>query len=257
MTVLELFERLRGTEVAILPNPGNCGDGLIWLGLVALCRAYDLASIELLDLQPAEGDVLLVPAAGNLCRQYHGMTELLARYLQSFREIFILPCSVDVAEPTVEKFLRGLPPNVHVFTRERYSYAQARFVIGDDSRISLDRDLAFYYDFEPWKRAGKGELDAFRGDRESCGLPLPEGNVDVSVLGSSGDGEILPRLLRHLNVIRTDRAHVSICAAMLGKQTHIYPNAYHKVRGIYEYSLKALPNVTFHGFDELYHGGQE
>jgi len=231
MTVRELFARLRGQEVAVLPNPGNCGDGLIWLGLRELCREHDLQVVELDERYPAHGEVLLVPAAGNLCGAYHSMTDLLARYLETFREIYILPCSVDVGDPEVERFLRSLPAHVHLFAREKYSYAQARFAIGDASRVHLDHDLAFSLDYARWNAAGEGTLHAFRGDLESRGNAIPD---------------------EHVAVVHSDRAHVSICAALLGKETHVYPNAYHKVRGIYEHSLRAMPNVHFHGFDEIY-----
>jgi exopolysaccharide biosynthesis predicted pyruvyltransferase EpsI len=252
MKVRELFERLRGREAAVLPNPGNCGDGLIWMGLHALCREYDVRVLELDEPYPAEGEVLLVPAAGNLCGSYHSMTVLLAPYLSSFREIYILPCSVDVSDPEVERFLRSLPAHVHLFAREKYSYAQARFAIGDEARVHLDHDLAFSLDYSRWGAPGRGTLNAFRDDPESGGATIPKDNLDISALGSVGHGEILPRLLQHVAIVHSDRAHVSICAALLGKETHVYPNAYHKVRGIYEYSLREMPNVRFHGFDEIY-----
>ncbi len=252
MTVRELFASLRGSEVALLPNPGNCGDGLIRLGLFALCREFDVRFVELRVPCPASGKVLLVPAAGNLCGSYHGIPELLAPYIESFAHIYLLPCSVDVSEPSVEHFLRVLPPNVTLFTREPYSYAQARFAIADDARVHLDHDLAFSFDYTPWSGEGAGVLNAYRDDPESGGRPIPPGNLDLSAFGSTGDGEMLPRLLQHVREVHTDRAHVAICASMLGKETHIYPNNYHKVRGIYEYSLRDMLNVHFHGFDELY-----
>ena len=37
--------------------------------------------------------------------------------------------------------------------------------------------------------------------------------------------------------VHTDRTHVSLAAAFLGKITHVYPDNYHKVKGIYEYTL--------------------
>jgi hypothetical protein len=33
---------------------------------------------------------------------------------------------------------------------------------------------------------------------------------------------------------------------MMGKETHLYPSIYHKQLGIYEYSLRHLPNVHWH-----------
>jgi exopolysaccharide biosynthesis predicted pyruvyltransferase EpsI len=250
MTVLQLFERLRGRDVSLLPNPGNCGDGLIALGLRALIRTYSIRVVELRHPLPASGRVLLAPACGNLCSFYHGMTDLIPAYAGSFERVYILPCSVDTEEPRVAAFLRALPSHVEIFCREPYSYARARFLIPQE-RVHLDHDLAFSYNYEPWKIPGRGRLNAFRTDPESIGWPIPPDNIDVSALGSQRDGELLPRLLRHYETVYTDRAHVAICAAMLDKETHVYPNGYHKVRGIYEYSLRSLPNVHFHGVDEL------
>jgi len=252
VTVREVFESVRGSRVWILPNPGNCGDGLIWLGLLELCRQFDVDVVEVQHPYPVRGETLLVPAAGNLGAPYHGIPDLLRPYLDSFARVVILPCSVDLSEPSVERFLRELPAHVTVFARERYSLAQLRFAVADASRVHLDGDLAFEYDFAPWKAEGSGVLHAFRTDDESLGRPLPADNIDVSTFGSAGDGELLPRLLRHVEEVHTDRAHVAICAAMLGKTTHVYPGSYHKVRGIYEYSLAGRENVRFHGFDEIY-----
>jgi exopolysaccharide biosynthesis predicted pyruvyltransferase EpsI len=245
MTVIELFERLRGREVSILPNPGNCGDGLIVLGMRTLLHRYAIRYGELSHPLPAMGRTLLVPAAGNLCTFYHGIPDLLGAYIESFEQVYILPCSVDTDDDNVADFLRTLPSHVQIFCREKYSFARARFLV-PHGRVHLDKDLAFYYDYEPWKMAGRGTLNAFRTDIESTGMPVPAENLDVSVLGSQHDGELLPTLLRHYDTVHTDRAHVSICAAMLGKETHVYPNGYHKVRGIYEYTLSAFPNVHFH-----------
>ena len=95
-------------------------------------------------------------------------------------------------------------------------------------------------------KKGAGRLNAFRTDAESTGFPKPPGNLDVSLWGGSDGGELLIRTVSDYREIHTDRAHVAICAAMLGKETHVYPNNYHKVRGIYEFSLREKPNVTFH-----------
>ena len=46
--------------------------------------------------------------------------------------------------------------------------------------------------------------------------------------------------------VHTDRAHVAISASQLGKQTVVYDCGYFKVRAIYNYSLRDLPNTRFH-----------
>jgi len=246
MKACELFQRLSGTHVALLPNEGNCGDGLIYMGFKRLCEDHFVSYTTLLDPRPASGGVLLVLACGNLCEPFHHQAARIRRYVGSFRETYLLPCSIDPRVAAVAEMLETLPSNVTIFCRERFSLAKIRPYLRNGNDVHLDDDLALKVDFEPWQRAGSGTLYAFRTDLESCGFPLPPGNMDVSLWGGSLDGELLLRTLSEYAVIHTDRAHVGICAALLGKETHLYPNNYHKVRGIYEQSLGGRTNVSFH-----------
>jgi exopolysaccharide biosynthesis predicted pyruvyltransferase EpsI len=245
VSVAEILDRLRGRDVDLLPNLGNAGDGLIYLSLLRLCAMFGIRLRQLTYPEPASGNVLVVLGCGNLCAPHHTMTEMISRYVSNYRRVYILPCSIDTDDIAVEHFLRSLPDHVDVFCRERYSLARARFAM-KPARVHLDHDLAFSFDYDPWKRAGTGTLYAFRTDVESAGNPLPETNLDVSADTSHLDGDLLPDKLRDYERVFTDRAHVAICAAMLGKETHVFPNNYHKVRGIYEYSLRDLPNTFFH-----------
>lgn len=47
------------------------------------------------------------------------------------------------------------------------------------------------------------------------------------------------------DLVVTNRLHVAIPAALLGKETHLVDSGYHKLRGIYEHSLRHLDNITF------------
>lgn len=46
-------------------------------------------------------------------------------------------------------------------------------------------------------------------------------------------------------LVLTNRLHVAIPAALLGKETFLVDSGYHKLRGIYEHSLQDLDNITF------------
>jgi exopolysaccharide biosynthesis predicted pyruvyltransferase EpsI len=50
-------------------------------------------------------------------------------------------------------------------------------------------------------------------------------------------------IARH-DTVATDRAHVMIAAAMLGKRVEYHGTNYHKVTAIAEYSLPAFPTVV-------------
>ncbi len=45
------------------------------------------------------------------------------------------------------------------------------------------------------------------------------------------------------SVVYTERLHVGILAALLGKPTHLRAGNTHKIRGIYDHSLRGLPSV--------------
>ena len=58
-------------------------------------------------------------------------------------------------------------------------------------------------------------------------------------------------IISNYHTVITDRAHIMILAAKLGKNTHVLPSNYFKIKGIYEYSLKDYPNVHFHNDDKF------
>ncbi len=50
-------------------------------------------------------------------------------------------------------------------------------------------------------------------------------------------------LISNASVVYTDRLHVAILGAMLGKRVHLYNDKYDKIKDVYEQSLQAYPNV--------------
>jgi len=246
VTVRELLARYRGTRAHVLPNPGNAGDGLILRGLRRLCVEFDLSVTELNHPHPASGRLLLAPGNGNLCVPYHSVVERVGAYAERFDMLAILPCSVELASDAVRGFLTALPSHAHVFCREAYSFALVRELLGPGRNVWLDHDLAVEADLSAWKHAGRGTLYAFREDAESTGEPAPLGNVDVSALTGEWMTDLLLDVISTFASVHTDRAHVAIAAARLGRETHIYPNSYHKVRGIYEQSLARYDNAHLH-----------
>lgn len=107
-------------------------------------------------------------------------------------------------------------------------------------------------------RAALGpSLSCFRLDGERTDIALPPHNVDLSVVFSYGVGpeavanHVASRLLSTLNQfdeIRTNRLHIAISSAILGKIVKFYSNNYYKCRAVYEHSMKdRFPNVQWMG----------
>jgi len=105
-------------------------------------------------------------------------------------------------------------------------------------------------------RGGK-ILNCFRMDREKTGLEIPRDNLDISSLFGYGTenrlfagyaGYRLVNFISKYEEIRTNRLHVAIAAAGLGKSVKLYPNSYYKCEAVYRYSMEhRFPNVRWMG----------
>lgn len=102
-----------------------------------------------------------------------------------------------------------------------------------------------------------GVLNCFRTDREKTGVALPKGNIDVSARFAFGAyDEVIARFvtfhvlgtLERFQEIHTNRLHIAITAALMGRKVKLYPNNYYKCRAVYDYSMKdRFPNVEWMG----------
>jgi exopolysaccharide biosynthesis predicted pyruvyltransferase EpsI len=100
-----------------------------------------------------------------------------------------------------------------------------------------------------------GRLEVFRSDAERTAAGGEKAQLtDVSDFYGSGFRERLEcdritldllDLLDTAQLVETNRLHVGIGAALLGKQVILHDNSYGKLRAIYDASLKDWPNVSF------------
>jgi len=98
-------------------------------------------------------------------------------------------------------------------------------------------------------------LHSFRTDAEQSAIAIPADNVDVSRIMSFGmrDADICHLgaswLLQYLDLydeVWTNRLHVAIGGAVLGKRVKFHPNSYYKNRAVYEFSIVGrFPNVEW------------
>jgi exopolysaccharide biosynthesis predicted pyruvyltransferase EpsI len=107
----------------------------------------------------------------------------------------------------------------------------------------------------------KSLLRCFRADVEKTDINLPAGNIDVSGILAYGKTKetldyatvllVTNQMLRFINrytKIETNRLHVAIAAALLGKDVALYRNSYYKNEAVYKYSLeKQFSNVRWMG----------
>lgn len=92
-----------------------------------------------------------------------------------------------------------------------------------------------------------GVLHAFRTDAEKTAIPIPPDNLDISRLMAFGTRDsnvchtVAAHLLRFIDLfdsVESNRLHVVVGAALLGKPVKFHSNSYFKNRAVYEFSMR-------------------
>lgn len=221
-------------NVTFIRSYGNIGDQLIYAGMRQLLSKISYVEASGENLEGVSGHTALVSGGGAWCQPYHEfLPTLLPLVEQRFERVVVLPSSFDVSVDCVREALENT--KAMVFARELESYGQIRQLCKAD----IAYDCAFFFDFRPHKRRGNGVLIAYRSDKESALDQIPSNNNDISVTCSDLD-EWLWAISRY-EAVETDRAHVMIAAALLGKRVEYRASTYHKVPAIANFSLKGFP----------------
>lgn len=263
------------------PNPGNAGDHLIAVATERLFRAHgiDARLISDPDAFDSTGKIVCYGGGGNFVPSYHRARDFIARHHESADRFIVLPHTVSGNE----ELLGRLGPNTTIFCRELISLAHCQkhapgveLLLGDDLAFALDlRNPAsqvtapsfwaaprtyLYLQNRFWRfcKATQGEtrLDAWRGDRERHPMRISDEQHDLSRLFALRKGPQLfdqRRLsayffleaVKRFSSVHTDRLHVAIAGALLGKDVRLYGNSYYKNRAVYELSLRRFPKVAF------------
>lgn len=219
---------------------GNLGDELIWAGARELLSGHVYREIDIDALCSARGELAVIGGGGAWCHAFSShMPELLEIAESRFERVIVLPTSFEVGVDRVRAALRRT--KALVFARERDSFEQIRGFC----RAELAHDLAFFVDLSAFDAPGEGELNAYRTDEERRDdRPPPPGNDDISL--TAGSLESWLRTIERHRTINTDRAHVMIAGAMMGKAVGYSSSNYFKVDSLAEtwldgYDVTPLP----------------
>lgn len=223
-------------DITVIRNGGPMGDHLIHAGVRQLFRGVDYREISLSQIDGAGGDLAIVTGSGAWCGTHQHLPPLLPQIEKQFARTVVFPSSFDTSISTVAKVLERT--RALVFAREFVSYEQIRNLC----RADVAHDTAFFFDFRHYRRPGSGTLLALRKDGEALTETVPPGNRDIAADCESLD-EFLWTIARH-EVVKTDRAHVMVAAALLGKEVYFGASNYHKLPALAACSLQGYP-VSF------------
>ena len=220
-------------DITFFYGTGNIGDYLIWEGVYQLLNQVEFTIAYREQIPHMRGHTAVFTGSGGWCSAYHSCPGYLRMLETNFERVIIFPSSFDTSVTEVARALSQ--SRALVFAREWKSYE----MIKDLCNADYAYDTAFFFDYEPYKRDGTGSLYAYRNDLEKKGYAIPADNNDISATCCTVR-EWLGVIASH-DVIYTDRAHVTIASAMLGKHVYYRPSNYHKIPGIAEFSLNGFP----------------
>jgi len=222
-------------DLTFVRGTGNIGDQLSWAGTRGLLSEHAYQEIGVDELPAANGHTVLICGVEGFCNSYHElMPHVLAVAEMRFERVILLPSSFDTSVDAVRDALEHT--QAVIFARERESYGQIQSLCD----AQLAHDCAFFFDYAPYMQAGSGILLALRTDHESAGeRPIPPENDDISA--TAGTLERWLQMISSHELIRTDRAHVLIAGALLGKTVEFDSGNCFEIGAIADYALSDFP----------------
>lgn len=270
--VRDFLSEFRNRRVVYFANPGNAGNSVISCGMTQAMTeqniTWDMATLE----SDVTGRIVLIGGGGNLVPLYDNVAAAVRNFVGKAKLLVILPHTI-AGHPEV---LARLDETCVVFCRDAVSY---HYMLTQTERckVYIAHDMAFFLNPYEWlkanytprhvdffltrmtREAGQDWQKSlctgrfFRTDAERMERFRP-GDVDISALFTSGVWpENAPlgawaflEAIRLAENMQTDRCHVAICAALLGKPCTLFDNSYGKNRAVYQHSLRHhFPFIRF------------
>lgn len=239
-----------------------------WIGSIKKMDRWIYERIlEQPKINPAPNDVILISGGGNMNDLWHGI-KLIKSIIRQYPEnvLIVAPQTYWFEETYFPSLFSKTSQKIYLFCREKFSYQLlASLKLPKNVQVLLSPDTSFYLSKEDFhSRPGKYTIFCLRTDKESAMFHDGEDvqllwqetldckqlkkriiMQDLSIFGSFKD---FVDIIESSNSVYTDRLHVAILAAILGKKTSLYSNSYYKNKGVFEYSLSNYPNVVFYPY---------
>ena len=264
----ELLARLRALgSFAYIPNSGNMGDMLIASATMQFFDRNKLRwrQVQSLDESP---EAVVYGGGGIWTADYEWSWSKLLPVFARAKRVVILPSSFN----DCRKLIDAMDERFVVFCREKKSYDYLTSM-NKKAKIFLDHDMAFrmqkkILDLAPVIFDGEREVlhrvaegmrkvprvaRFMREDCESAGKY--ETDFDLSAAGYSDfnasrgyidfNAQLMLCAVDAADAVITDRLHVGIAGALMGKEVYMLDNTYGKLSNVYKNSMADNPRVHF------------
>lgn len=243
-------QKSKGRKIVYAPSYGNWGDALIQQGTLQFLQDSGIQYTTLtrpkinmmretisssgLDFKDA---ILLSCGGGSWCKNFHGNRDFVDRNHDLFAETIVLPSTYELPR------ISGGKSNITYVARDEF---ESQTLI---SEALFCHDMAFYIEIA--ENIGVESMSDigyfFRQDSEKNQSATPMGpGYDISLVGNQ-NSKIKPffHILNGYNKIVTDRMHVAIAGAMLGKEVELFSGDYFKAQAVFKSSIEPYyPNVS-------------
>jgi exopolysaccharide biosynthesis predicted pyruvyltransferase EpsI len=254
LTDMEFFlQQYSDREIVWFPGAGNAGDSLIAYGCYQLFKRAGIKIAETCAWTDIlRNKCIITSGAGNLVGKYPHFRTFLKNNAppEHGNEILLLPQTIT----SEDNLIHSLQNNVKIICREPKSYEYVYSNMKNKANVFLSHDMAFHIqdDLSHFIHI-KPKLEVLYVIRtckqEATDMEVPLDNVDLSFTlqrpGNTSDPDICKQVTYEMfeavasaKLIITNRLHVAIAGALLGRQVHLYPSNYWKIPEIYNYSLK-------------------
>lgn len=281
---VRMLDKLKGKSILLVEPPGNSGDTLLQKGLELYLRhsGHTLVSSGAAAdyiLMHGGGSIDDVWHTGRDL-----LVQLLQTYRD--KPVIVAPSTFHFSETDFDVLLKPFSQPIYLYCREPHSYQRlSQMNLPSNVTVQVAHDTAFLLEGTAYLHELKKQcsqentLLAMRTNRESNIVSfelhphrhtpfewfksqysnweirrflkntIPEVYARKDTVIADPSYEDYDRFLERIVTAReiyTDRLHVGILGAMLGKPVHVFPTRYDKVQGVYAQTLHQYKNVTPH-----------
>lgn len=211
--------------------------------------------------------VVLIGGGGNVNDLYDGSRLLQVVIEQNPKNtVIVAPQTYWFNSTQFPKIFQNTKQEIHLFSRERNSYSLLeKMKLPSNVNIHLSQDAALYLsreDLIPFSHRSIScsyDLLCLRNDKESAVSKKtviatikkstnPAKKLFSGDISYSFDFKSFVGLVEGAGIVYTDRLHVAMLGTILGKETVLFPNSYHKNKAVFEYSLSSHVRFIAGGF---------
>lgn len=246
-------------DAVFYPGYGNLGDGLIALGTLDLFEDLGWAPKCIhgrhKEVFSGYSHIVMGGSGGWVKGMWETYLEQTVAFLQNGGHLLILPTSFSGFGSEFVPYA----DQVTIFCREQRSYDELLRQGMPEDRIFVCPDMAFYTKeehFADLETEGRYPvLQIFRLDEEGGRKSPPRESVDLPLLFNDIQWASIEQCVKPLRAVaglisqfecvETDRLHMAVLAALIGRTVRLEPSSYFKIKAIFDYTLHRFPAVSF------------